>query len=780
MNKPLSTSALILLLIALAAFHWRDTILGRVSDMHTSAVGDNRAAQRVSPAAANPAQINAFLKDREMAQLTQPVTPAVTVPATDPQPPVTQTQTGGQISQPQMAQAPVPRETQPAPSDMPEVDLSALRYFATKGDTQRLQAEIARLRTLYPNWTPPADPLAIPVNGDPRLDAMWQLYSDGRYAEVRKAIADRQQAEPGWQPPDNLTGMLSLAEARQRLVNASDLKQYSTVVDAAASNPGLLTCSEVDVLWRVADAFANTDRMGRARDAYLYILNNCTTPSDRLATVQKASALLPAEMIGDLLAKEKPNADGQPEFEPVKNDLARQFVAKAGEKEGISVPSAYLMRLERLAETDKLASDALLLGWYNIRQKNMAEAEKWFRKAREEEDSASASQGLALALIDRNEPREAEDVMYKWRTASDDGLATYLAATANLLALEPPVVLPPDVLQRIAAETITRKDAATAQQFGWYSLAFRQTPLALQWFSTALGWKADDEPSAYGMAVSYHDLRNLAGLRGIQQQWASRSQRIADVGTARMVDQSAQQIAPVTAPPVATASQTTAPAPYAPQPETVVAYSQPSVQQPAPEPSRKQARLPAQTQRTVSASSRPRSCAVYPDPQRLPAQQALDLGWCLMETNRPAEALKAFESAIAGGQSTVKSDAAYGQSLAYLRMGLTDHAAVSATKSRMDRPRATELQVSILADRAVSAFQSKRYAETLLLLDQRARLADERTDLMVLRGYSYLAMNRYADAAQIFESLTSIGDKEGIRGLAAVRAARPSRGPQGG
>lgn len=118
-----------------------------------------------------------------------------------------------------------------------------------------------------------------------------------------------------------------------------------------------------------------------------------------------------------------------------------------------------------------------MLGWYNIRQKNMTEAEKWFRKAREEEDSASASQGLALALIDRNEPREAEDVMYKWRTASDDALATYLAATANLLALQPPVVLPPDVLQRIAVETMARKDAATAQQFGWYSLAFRQTRL---------------------------------------------------------------------------------------------------------------------------------------------------------------------------------------------------------------------------------------------------------------------------------------------------------------
>ncbi|TGE90980.1 cellulose synthase [Rhizobium sp. SEMIA 4032] len=743
--------------------------------MHTSAVGDNRAVQRVLPTAANPAQINAFVKNREMAQVTQPATPPVTVPATDPLP---VTQAGSQAPQTQTAQAPASRATQPTSADMPDVDLSALRYFAARGDTQRLQAEIARLRTLYPNWTPPADPLAIPENGDPRLDAMWQLYTDGRYAEVRKAIADRQQAEPGWQPPDNLTGMLSLAEARQRLVNASDLKQYATVVDTAANNPGLLTCGEVDVLWRVADAFANTDRMGRARDAYLYILNNCTVASDRLATVQKASALLPAEMMDDLLAREKPGADGQLEFEPVKNDLARQFVAKAGEKEGVAVPSAYVMRLQRLAETDKLASDALLLGWYNIRQKNMTEAEKWFRKAREEEDSASASQGLALVLIDRNEPREAEDVMYKWRKASDDALATYLAATANLLALEPPVVLPPEVLQRIAAETVARKDAATAQQFGWYSLAFRQTPLALQWFSTALGWKPDDEPSAYGMAVSYHDLRNLAGLRGIQQQWGGRSQRIADVGTARMVDQSAQAVAPITAPPVV--AQVTSPPVQtnAPQGETAVVYNPPVVQQ--PEPSRKQARRPAQVQREAGAASRPRSCAAYPDPQRLPPQQALDLGWCLMETNRPAEALKAFESAIESGQSNVKSDAAYGQSLAYLRMGLTDHAAVSATKSRMDRPRATELQVSILADRAVSAFGSKRYAETLLLLDQRARLADERTDLMVLRGYSYLAMRRYGEAAQIFESLTAIGNKDGIRGLAAVRAARPSNGPQGG
>ncbi|HVH49773.1 MAG TPA: hypothetical protein VM760_07840, partial [Sphingomicrobium sp.] len=53
----------------------------------------------------------------------------------------------------------------------PVVDESALRYFAARGDTARLNAEIARLRTLYPTWTPPENPLAVPVNEDKQLEA---------------------------------------------------------------------------------------------------------------------------------------------------------------------------------------------------------------------------------------------------------------------------------------------------------------------------------------------------------------------------------------------------------------------------------------------------------------------------------------------------------------------------------------------------------------------------------------------------------------------------------
>lgn len=742
-GKPLYISAAVLALFGVTAYQWRDELLGRVSRVHTTGSILSDGPDGVSSAANVPLKNNA-------------------------NPPVTTAAQGSPsaITVAQAPRQPTASQLTPKPASPPPlvVDESALRYFAAQGDTARLQAEIARLKALYPDWTPPSNPLAVSEQGDPQLETMWQLYANGRYAEVRKAIADRQAADTTWQPPSNLTEMVGLAEARQKLINASDLKQYNAVLDTASASPGLLTCGEVDVMWRVAEAFARTDKPERARDAYNYVLSNCEGASDRLATVQKASALLPVAMVDDLLSKEKPGADGLLEFEPIKDDLARQFVASGGENKDIIVPPSYLMRMERLAESNKLASDALLLGWYNLRREKTQDAEKWFRQAKAADDSASASQGLALALIARNEPRDAEDVIYKWRDASDDARKTYLAATANLLALDPPIALEPDVLRRIAEETVAQKDAATAQEFGWYSRAFLQPQMAAQWFATALGWKTDDEPSAYGLALSYQDLNNVAGVRQLQQQWGAQSERILAVG--RPVSAPSQRIVGgqpggrisgqhvVAVQPTDVVYQEGATTSVPRQRRTVVAQNQPS---------RKTSR-----------------CDATFNPDGLPPQQALQQGWCLMDANRPAEALKAFGAALKGDQPTIRSDAAYGQSLAYLRMGLTDNAAVSATKSGMDKSKATELQIAILTDRALAAYNNGQYEKALILLDQRARFATERNDLMVIRGYAYLNLNRYAEAIQVFEGPASTGHRDAVRGLAAAREARPSNGPRGG
>ena len=118
----------------------------------------------------------------------------------------------------------------------PVVDESALRYFARTGDKRRLDAEIARLKALYPDWVPPADPSAPEIFVDPELDAFWQLFSEGKYAEVRSGIAERRAREPDWVPPDALIELLDEADARIRLTNASNAKQWKTVIDTAAAH----------------------------------------------------------------------------------------------------------------------------------------------------------------------------------------------------------------------------------------------------------------------------------------------------------------------------------------------------------------------------------------------------------------------------------------------------------------------------------------------------------------------------------------------------------------
>ncbi|KQV26921.1 cellulose synthase [Rhizobium sp. Root1203] len=670
----------------------------------------------------------------------------------------------------QATQAPPAQPTATRPGSQaapqPKVDESALRYFASRGDKARLQAEISRLQALYPNWVPPADPLAIPQGGDKQVESMWQLYSEGRYAELRKAIADRQAADTAWQPPADLLDRLDVAEARSRLVNASNLKQYATVVQIGADTPSLLTCSDIDVLWRVAEAFARTERAERAQDAYAYILKSCTNPQERLATIQKASGLLPYGPMQILLALERPDGNGGHEFDSIRNDLARSFVAAGNGNPDLAIAPEYIAQVQHLAETQGLASDNLLLGWYHLRRENDADAEKWFRAARAKEDSASASQGLALALIAQKKQQEAEDVMYKWRDASPDATATYLAATANLMALQPPANIGEDVLGRMAAEVIAQKYVPTAQQFGWFARSLNQPQTAARWFETALRWKSDDEPSAYGLAITREQLNDRKGVAELQRLWAGRSTRIARLGETASLTPPTQN----TLPSPGTAAHAQAPS-SSPQPVRSPSPNAATVRSDYAPRSVEQTQAAMQTVTVRRGARQPRGCSTTTNAQLLDPASALTRGWCLMGLNRPMEAADAFEAALASPTRRVREDAAYGQSLAYLRAGLSNNAAVAATKAPQSRQRAAELQVAILSDRALAAFGAKRYRETLIYLDQRAQLQQERIDLMVLRGYCYMNLQMYGDAERVFNAAAATGSKDANRGLADVRRA---------
>jgi tetratricopeptide (TPR) repeat protein len=680
-------------------------------------------------------------------------------------------QTGTGTNQPPggvPASPPAPGTPPGAPQ--PQVDESALRYFASQGDTRRVNAEIARLRALYPNWTPPSDLSQLSGGSgvaapDPLIERLWNLYREDRIAEVRAAIAERQALSPEWKPPEELVTALETVEARRRLTNASDTGQWRTVLSVATEAPNLLTCTNVDVLWRVAEAFAKTDQPTRTRDVYTYLLTNCANPGERLATLQKALTLLPEQQVADLLQFERRTGETPDDFSSIRDELARRRVERASLDSKVTASAEDLAVVERLIQNTNEAGPVLVLGWYNFHHGNPARALELFKTALDRNGGTKAAEGYAMSLRALNRLTEAEAFAFEWRERAPENMKIYLDIATALLSQDPPPRLEALVVARIVPVVTAQRFSDGAQALGWYSYNTNQIRTARDWFRTALGWKADDEPSAYGLALSTQRLNERAGFTAVVAQWRDRSQRIADLadGTNRP-----GRTQPTPRQPLMAAPVESAPVPMQPRPVLrQVEVQRDEVEQVLPRTEEGVRRRQSQARSALG-----RSCAMTRSPAGLSPDAALTLGWCLMEINRPLEAVSAFDQAVDRGSGRTREEAAYGKSLAYLRKNLTSEAAIAAAEAPQTRERKVELGASILSQRALAAYRDGRYVETLLALSERARLVPEQNDLLLIRGWSYLRLGRYKDAEQIFRAVQRTGfSEEASVGLNAVREA---------
>lgn len=653
-----------------------------------------------------------------------------------------------------------PQTTAPAPADPstntpnvspragPVVDETALRYFARQGDTERLQAEMQRLRNLHPGWEPPTDLLSNDYVPDADIVRMWELFNSGDFAGARAALATKEANDPSFVPSDDLLKSLALGEAGLRLRNASDAKQYETVLSVAANFPDLLTCESIDNLWRLAEAFAASGNVQRAVDAYSYVLTNCSDAAQRYATVQKALVLLDRADLDPLLVLERKDAEGRGEFAELRVDLARRAVAASLEEGAVAATSEDIALLEQTARANSNAEDMRLLGWSELARNQTQEGRRWFEMAMEADPSAESAQGLGAALLELDDPQAAEAALAEFMGDTEEVSALYLGAASALLALQPRIDLEGVVLNRIVAAVMEERHAGAAQELGWYAYDFQQPETAVEWFNLSLRWQSDLEPAAYGLMVASNALGDTATVESIRNQWGTTSTRIAEFGRSNQssaVPVPVPRPRPVHQPPLAARVQT-----------VQVAQTQPVAQVPAG---------------GGQGSSGSRGCVNFVPALSLSAGAALSHGWCLMELNRPAQAVEHFTRALQSGSENTRSDAAYGLSLAYIRLGLADNAAVAAAAAPITDRRAVELEIAILSEKAISAYNIGDYRRALDALDARARYAPERNDLLTLRAWSYYHLRRFRESQRIFEAVAATGFGDAVAGLQAANAA---------
>ncbi|MEM7694592.1 MAG: hypothetical protein AAF318_09075 [Pseudomonadota bacterium] len=407
-----------------------------------------------------------------------------------------------------------------------EADRAALRYFAREGDVDRLEAELRRLRALYPNWQPPRD-LLDQQGEDTELQRVYDLVGNQQYDEARAALAERRQRDPAYEPPARLIDLLELAEIREQLREASEANNHALVLNIAQQNERILTCQDVDSIWRVAEAFAETGRAQRAYDAYAYVIQSCEGQGERASSLQKAAETLDPALVTQLFALGAAE-DGTNEFASARLEIIRGAVARGGTQEGVPVPLEWLQLLGDFARTGENLEDAMLVGFYLYRQGNPSEAAAWFRFALDSGLGSDAAEAYIVALRatgDREDEFLAREVAFQWREQTPELMEAYLDAMSTILtADELGQTSIEDVEQtsvdRFVPIVIQQRDPNGAQALGWYAFNTCQFIIAEEWFISSANW-VPTEAAMYGLALTRLRLGDQAGFDEIVDEWGT-------------------------------------------------------------------------------------------------------------------------------------------------------------------------------------------------------------------------------------------------------------------
>ncbi|AMY70300.1 hypothetical protein [Frigidibacter mobilis] len=201
-----------------------------------------------------------------------------------------------------------PALAQTFPSDQ---DLEALRFYTGQGDEVSAEAELRRLRSQFPGWTPPEN-LSTLQRSQPstEIDLIYRRIAEGNLAGAKQAISDTRKTFPGWTPPAEMEQLLALTAAQQDFDAAVTAGQAQEAISIVRAVPELLRCDRVNNAWKTAEMQIALSDTGSALATYRGVLAACTGFAEIVATLEKASAIASPAQMQDMFALVRPRFTG--------------------------------------------------------------------------------------------------------------------------------------------------------------------------------------------------------------------------------------------------------------------------------------------------------------------------------------------------------------------------------------------------------------------------------------------------------------------------------------
>lgn len=426
-----------------------------------------------------------------------------------------------------------------------KVDETALRYYAKTRDLKRLGAELRRLKALYPSWEASEDLF----NQTTAIDEqpLWDIYAAGDLTRLRAEIARIASGNPEWKPSADLMEKVQTAESRKLIDRAYARANWAQVISTAQQQPQLLVCGEMNAMWQVGEALAKTRDMARAFDLYKYVLTNCDQPSERLATMQKASALLPAAGITSLMALGRTLPDGTAEFASFTYDAIRKQMGAVSEGDPMALPlsGTELESFATYVETSQSAADASLFGWYYYSQKQWQPAQAWFTTATQYGSDLKNVEGVILSLRNLGKMDEAYALAGRFADKSDDIRKEYIEIVAGALTDERSALkISDNDLPAFKTYLYAAKSALGAQALGWKLFRDKGPAEARPLFAQSIDWEPT-EGGVIGLAVVASRTKNKVELAALKQRYGGQFEGLKDFSTATAAPKKGRRVVKV-------------------------------------------------------------------------------------------------------------------------------------------------------------------------------------------------------------------------------------------
>ncbi len=386
-------------------------------------------------------------------------------------------------------------------------DLEALRYYAKNGEHDRYRREYQRIESLYPGWIAPRDLFADNSAAEQEL---WDLFSKGDLALLKRRIDEIRTADPGWQPSSVLLASIAQRETRVEVKALVEAKNWAGVLAKIDAQPGLVNGQDVELLWFAGQAFSETANKTAAIDAYRAALTVSENASLKAATLQKAAVYLTAEDLEAYINEMMAYVTATEDISVIEDGLIRGLL-EASLRTGEQLPERFDERLRMFMEravANNNQVDIELLAWSAFQVEDWEQSHRWFEMMPEENQDPEVLEGKVLSFKHKGEWLTAFRKSQEWRNLSEDLGRIYINLGAPYLLPQRPEKFEPEFLAEYAGKTVELTRGEGAEALGWYAYNIRQLKTAHEWFLQAVQWDETDT-GAYGLVLVARAARDL-------------------------------------------------------------------------------------------------------------------------------------------------------------------------------------------------------------------------------------------------------------------------------